>query len=240
MLNKSPQFYARTGGIAYLIIIILGAFGEMYVRGSIIVSGNAAATAGNIIVHPFLWRIGIAGDLLMHVCDLIVMLCLYVLLKTVNKNLALLAILFNLIQTAVLVANKLNLLMPLFLLGSADYLKAFNPNQLQALSYTFIKAHGYGFSVGLIFFGITCLIQGYLVFKSGFFPKFIGILMQIAGVCYLAHSFLLLLTPDRASFSLLLPAFIGEFTFCLWLIIKGVNITKWRESEQVSHSIKMS
>jgi len=168
----------------------------------------------------------------MHVCDVVVMMCLYVLLKPVHKNLALLAILFNLIQTAVLVVNKLNLLMPLFLSGSADYLKAFDPHQLQALSYLSIKAHGYGFGIGLIFFGFECLILGYLIFTSGFFPKIIGILIQIAGLCYLTNSFAMILAPKFSNFNLLIPAFIGEFSFCLWLIIKGVNVSKWREKER--------
>jgi hypothetical protein len=232
MLKGSPQVYARAGGIAYLIIIIAGAFGEMYVRGGIIVSGDAATTAGNILSHSPLWRIGIAGDLLMHVCDVIVMMCIYVLLKPVNKNLALLAILFNLIQTSVLVINKLNLLMPLFLLGSADYLKAFDPQQLQSLSYLFLKAHGHGFGIGLIFFGFECLILGYLIFRSGFLPKLIGVLIQIAGLCYLINSFAMIVAPGFSNFSLLIPAFIGECSFCLWLIIKGVNVQKWREKEQ--------
>ena len=231
-LKSSPQLYARVGGFAYLLIIVAGAFGEMYVRGTIIVSGDASTTATNILANPLLWRIGIAGDLLMHVCDVVVMMSLYVLLKPVNKNLALLAILFNLIQTSVLVANKLNLLMPLFLLGSANYLKAFDPYQLEALSYLSLKAHGYGFGIGLIFFGCECLILGYLIFTSGFFPKVIGILIQIAGLCYLINSFAMILAPKFSSFNLLIPAFIGEFSFCLWLIIKGVNVSKWREKER--------
>ena len=231
ILKNSPQLYARVGGIAYLIIIVAGAFGEMYVRNTIIVPGDATTTANNILANPLLWRIGIAGDLLMHVCDVIVMMCLYVLLKPVNKNLALLAILFNLIQTSVLVANKLNLLMPLYLLDNADYLKTFDPHQLQTLSYLSIKAHGYGFGVGLIFFGFECLILGYLIFKSGFLPKIIGVLIQIAGFCYLVNSFAMIIAPKISNFSLLIPAFIGEFSFCLWLIIKGVNVPKWREKE---------
>ena len=231
MLKSSPQVYARVGGFAYLIIIVAGAFGEMYVRSTIIVSGDAAATARNILSNSLLWRMGIAGDLLMHVCDVILMMCLYVLLKPVNKNLALLAVLFNLIQTSVLVANKLNLLMPLFLLGSADYLRVFDPLQLQSLSYLFLKAHGYGFGVGLIFFGCECLILGYLIFRSGFFPKVIGVLIQIAGLCYLINSFAMIVAPELSNFSLLIPAFIGELSFCLWLLIKGVNIPKWREKE---------
>ena len=228
----SPGAYARIGGIAYLIIIVAGLLGEMFVRNAMIVSGDPAATAGNIIASPLLWRLGIAGDLIMHVCDAIVMLVLYVLLRTVNRNLALLALIFNLIQTAVLVANKMNLLMPLFLLGDANYLKEFDPKQLQALAYLSVKAHGYGFGIGLIFFGFVCLVNGYLIFKSGFFTKVIGVLMQIAGLSYLINSFELILAPslDNPIFpAILIPPFIGELSLCLWLIIKGVNSTRWKQ-----------
>ena len=230
--ETSPQVYARIGGVAYLIIIVAGALGEMFVRNSIIVSGDAAATYNNIVAHPLLWRLGIVGDLIMHVCDVILMVVFYVLLKPVNKNLALAALLFNLIQTAVLVANKMNLLMPLFLSGDADYLKAFEPQQLQALAYLSVKAHGYGFGIGLIFFGFTCLVLGYLIFKSGYLPKVLGVLMQIAGLCYLINSFALILAPafaDKLFPAILLPPFIGELSLCLWLLIKGVNVPKWNE-----------
>ena len=105
--QTSPQVYARIGGVLYLMILVAGALGEIFIRGKLIVSGNATSTASNIIASQSLWRIGIAGDLLMHICDIPVMLVLYLLLRPVNKNLARLAVLFNLIQTAVLVANKL-------------------------------------------------------------------------------------------------------------------------------------
>ena len=131
----SPQRYARIGGVLYLIIIAAGLSGELFVRGSLVVPGNAAATAANIVQSRYLWRAGIAGDLLMHICDVGLMLVFYVLLRPVNQNLARLAILFNLVQTCVLVANKLNLVVPLFLLGDTAYMKAFTPEQLQALSY---------------------------------------------------------------------------------------------------------
>lgn len=233
-VDNSPQVYARVGGVAYLIIIIAGLLGEMFVRNAIIVSGNAAATANNLVASPFLWRLGIAGDLIMHVCDCILMLVFYVLLRPVNKNLALLGLLFNLVQTAVLVANKLNLLLPLFLLGNADYLKVFEPNQLQALSYLSVKLHGFGFGIGLIFFGFVCLIEGYLIRKSGFLPGAIGVLMQIAGLSYLLNSFALILAPAFADMifpAILLPPFIAELSLCLWLIIKGVHVEKWKERE---------
>src|SRR5262252_3467632 len=105
----SPQIYARVGGGLYLVIIVAGAAGELFIRGSSIVPGDAAATAHNIMASPSLWRAGIAGDLLMHICDVPLMLVFYVLLRPVNRNLALLAMLFVLTQTAVLVSNKLNL-----------------------------------------------------------------------------------------------------------------------------------
>ena len=231
-VDASPQVYARIGGVLYLIIIVAGMLGEVFVRNRLIVSGDATASANNIMASPLLWRIGIAGDLIMHMCDVPLMLVFYVLLRPVNSTLALLAVLFNLIQTAVLVANKLNLLAALFLLGSASYLKAFEPHQLHALTYLAVKAHGYGFGIGLIFFGCTCLVLGYLISRSGYLPGILGVLMQVAGVCYLTNSFALLLAPafaDAIFPAILVPAFIGELSLCLWLLVKGVNVPKWEE-----------
>src|SRR5690349_845767 len=124
--ETSPQIYARIGGLLYIVLIVAGALGELFIRDRLVVPGDAAATAGNILASPSLWRLGIAGDLVMHVCDVFVMWALYVLLRPVNRNLALLNLLLNLVQTAVLVANKVILLVPLFLQGGADYLKAFD------------------------------------------------------------------------------------------------------------------
>ena len=99
-----------------------------------------------------------------------------------------------------------------------------------------IKTHGYGFGIGLIFFGFECLIDGYLIFKSGFLPKALGVLILIAGLCYLLNSFALLLSPPLADAlfpTVLLPPFIGESAMCLWLLIKGVDLTKWNMQEAV-------
>lgn len=230
--ETSPQTHARLGGLLYLVIIIAGALGELFVRGTLVVPGNAAATAGRILASPMLWRAGIVGDLLMHVCDVFVMWAIYLLLRPVSRNLALLTLLLNLIQTAVLVANKIILLAPLFLLGEADYLKAFDPAQLQAWSYLAIKLHDYGFGVGLIFFGCVCLVEGYLIRHSRYLPRLIGALMQLAGVCYLINSVALLLAPDfEASIfpAILLPCLVAELSFALWLLLKGVNMTEWNQ-----------
>ena len=231
----SPQAYARIGGLLYLLIIIAGIFAEVFVRGKLFVPGDASATANNIINSPFLWRIGISADLIMQICDLPVMLILYLLLKPINKNIALLNLLFNLIQTAALVTNKLNLLNALFLLGDAEYLKSLDSNQLHTLSFLSIKLHEFGFGIGLIFFGIVCLLEGYLIFKSGYFPKTIGLLMQIAGVCYLTNSFALILAPKLANNLfpiILIPPLIAELSLCLWMIMKGVNLPIWEKKIQ--------
>ncbi|WP_269223075.1 DUF4386 domain-containing protein [Flavobacterium sp. IMCC34518] len=228
--EDSPQLYARIAGILYLLIIVTGIFGELLVRNKLLVYGDANATANNIMKSELLWRMGISADLVMHICDLPVMIILYYLLRPVSEKLALLNLSFNLIQTAVLVANKLNLLAALFFLGDAEYLKSFSPEQLHALSYLSIKLHDFGFGIGLIFFGFVCLIEGYLLFKSNYFPQTIGVLMSIAGICYLTNSFALLLVPQLSSIALLMPCLIAELSFSLWLIFKGVNLPIWKNS----------
>ncbi|MEP6876664.1 MAG: DUF4386 domain-containing protein [Burkholderiales bacterium] len=231
-VERSPQRYARLAGFLYLAIILLGLFGEVFVRGTLVVSGDPAATANGLLHSQLLWRAGVAGDLLMHVLDVPVIVILYFLLRPASESLALLATLINLVQTAVLAANKLNLLLPLFLLDDVGYLKSFSAEQLQALSYLAIKAHGHGFGIGLVFFGFACLVRGWLIFGSGYFPKPLGVLMFVTGLSYLTNSFALLLAPSIATSifpGVLIPALVGELSLCLWLIVKGVNIEHWRQ-----------
>jgi hypothetical protein len=230
--GTSPQVYARIGGILYLVIIVAGFLGEMFVRSTLVVPGDAGATAARIMAAPWLWRVGIAGDLVMHVCDVPLMLVFYLLLSPVSRPLAGLAILFNVVQTAVLVANKLNLLNALLLLGSAEYLQAFTPQQLHALAYVPIRSHAGGFGIGLIFFAFTCLVLGHLIRRSGYLPAILGVLMQVAGACYLTNSFALLLAPKSAAMMfpwILLPCLVAELSLALWLLVKGVDQAKWDE-----------
>jgi hypothetical protein len=128
-----------------------------------------------------------------------------------------------------LALNKLNLLAALFFLGDAEYLKSFSHDQLNTLSYLSIKLHDFGFAIGLIFFGFVCLIEGYLIFKSGYLPKALGVMMAIAGLCYLTNSFALILVPQFSNIALLLPCFIAELSLTLWFIFKGVNLTVWKQ-----------
>lgn len=229
--ERSPQRYVRLAGVLYLAIIALGLYGEVAVRGRLLIAGDPAATAAAIAGSPLLWRSGIVGDLAMQALDIPVMVLFYLLFRPVNAGLNLSATLLNLIQTAVLVANKMTLLLPLLLLGGAGYLsRAFAPEQLQALAYLSASAHGYGFGIGLIFFGLACLLRGHLMVTSGYFPKLLGRLIQLAGLCYLINSIALLLAPAFARLifpTILLPAFVAELGLSLWMIIKGVNAEAW-------------
>ncbi|MBI3221024.1 MAG: DUF4386 domain-containing protein [Bacteroidetes bacterium] len=236
--HTSAQRYARAGGAAYLIIIIAGACGELLIRNPIIVSGDAMATHTNLAASQGIWRIGIAGDLLMHLMDLVVLMAYYYLLRPVNKNLAQLAIFFGLIQTAVLVANKMNLVVPLFFAKDSAYLQAFTKEQIAALSYLSIKAHNYGFGVGLLFFGGECLIDGYLIYRSGYLPRALGVMIALAGAGYLINSFTLILAPSLTEYTfpiLMGPIFIAETSMALWLMIKGVNMIQWSKVQESSH-----
>ena len=230
--EASPQVYARVGGVLYLIIIAVGLFGQTFVRDRLIVVGDATATAERILSSELLLRGSIAAELLLLLTAAVVLaLIFYVLLRPVSSNLALLAVLFNLVAITVEAVNKLNLLQTLSLLANADYLRVLDPEQLHALAYLSTHSEGYGFGVGLIFFGCECLILGYLILRSGYLPKVVGVLMQIAGICYLTNSFALIVSPSLAAQlvpAILLPAFVGEASLCLWLIVKGVNVSKWR------------
>jgi hypothetical protein len=225
----SPNFWARMGGIAYLIIIIAGASGELLIRNKIVITNDPQTTANNLLSHALLWRIGIAGDLLMHVCDLFLSIAYFQLFRLVNRPLARLSLFFGLMQTAVLIANKMNLVMPLLYLEHADKLQAFSLPQLQEMAFLSIQAHDYGFGNGLIFFGFACIIDGYMIIQSGFLPKFLGWFIGLAGICYLINSFTLLLAPSFSPqvFPVVMPIiFLSELSVCLWLLIKGVKMEK--------------
>src|SRR6478609_8338800 len=234
--ETSPQVYARIGGLLYLIIIVIGFCTEFFVRDKLVVSGDVTATANNIMASESLWRISIAGDLIVLVCAVSLTLILYVLLRPVNKNLALLAVFFNIVELPIEAASKLCLFAALFLSGNADYLKAFQPHQLHALVKISLKLHDYGFAIDLVFFGFACLVYGYLLFRSGYFPRTLGVLMAIAGLSYLTNSFTLILAPAYSGriFPILVLALVGELSLCLWLMVRGVNVPKWNEKASLA------
>ena len=225
------QFYARIGGVLYLLIIAAGVFAE-FVRQRLVVPGDAAATASNITAHAFMFRLGIAADVYTFLSAVAVTVILYVLLKPVNRNAALLVVGFNLVQDAIGGLNALNTYRPLQLLGNAAYLKVFSREQLEAMALLSLNEHSVGFAVALLFFGCSCLALGYLTFISGLLPKALGVLMAIAGACYLTNSLAMILSPRLAAMlfpPILVPALIGELSFAVWLTVKGVNVARWQD-----------
>jgi hypothetical protein len=175
------------------------------------------------------WRLGIVGDLVMHLLDVPLIVILYYLLKPVDRLLALVATVANVVQTAVLAANKLTLVVPLLLLQKSGDIPA--STWEATLGFLAIRLHGYGFGIGLLFFGVACLVRGYLVFRSTYFPRTLGVLLALAGLAYLVNSVALLLAPSVAAAlfpAILAPALVGEGAFCLWLLVKGVNQSAWK------------
>lgn len=228
-VKTSPQVYARVAGWLYLYIIVAGVVTEIFGRNSLIVSGDATATANNIMAHELLVRVSVAVHLTWLLCAVAITVLLYFLLRPVSKTLAMIATFFNATSIAIEAVAITSLFAGLFFLGDAGYLKAFTPNQLHALAYLSDRAYNYAFGVSLVFFACCLFFYGYLIFRSGYFPKTIGVLLIVASVCYLANSFTLFIAPTFANtiFPILVLAFIGETSFCLWLIVKGVDVPKW-------------
>ena len=208
-------------------------------RESLVVGGDAQATADNISASPLLWRLGVAGDLLMHILDVPVIVIFYLLLRPISEGLALWLSWTNLVQSCVLGLNKLNLVWPLLLLQDANYLTSFPLEQRQTLALLAIKAHAFGFGIGLIFFGVACAVKGYLMLHADYLPKVFGYAFVIVGLSYLSNSFAQLLAPEFAAQIfpwVLVPAFVGELSVSLWMIFKGVNVSRWQQQLKMVQS----
>jgi hypothetical protein len=238
--NISPRKYARLGGIFYLINIVLGIFSIAYVESIIVVDGNPAATVYNIIAHEFLFRLGIVAHIIILLTNFPLALIFYRLFRIVNKDASLLIVFFTLVGTAIEAANLLNQFAPLLLLKSGTQaVGSLNQEQTNEQVITLLRLKTVGFNLALIFYAFYDLSAGYLIFKSAFLPKSVGIFLATGGLCYLTYSFAAFLAPKFAD-SLVpyiqIPSGLAELTFCLWLLIAGVNLNKWKEQEQIALS----
>lgn len=232
--RMSPQLYARLCGALYLYILVAASFAELFVRGKLVVSRDAAATAANIMSNESLFRLGFSGELLHLACDVAIAILLYALLRPVDRNIALLAASMRLACDLILAVASLSHFAALRLLGGSDYLDSFQPDQLHGLALLVMNLHGDGYAIGLMFFGFACLSLGYLIFKSGYLPKVVGVLLAVAGACYLVNSFAHFLYPAAGALlfnaGILLPCFVAELSLTVWLLVKGVNVAKWDEA----------
>ncbi|HEY0529528.1 MAG TPA: DUF4386 domain-containing protein [Gemmatimonadaceae bacterium] len=221
------QTYARIAGILFLISFLGGGFGEFYVPSTLIVANDPNATFNNIVSHETLFRLGFAGYLLEGLCDAALALVLYVLLKPVHRNLALLAAFFGLIATAHFAICEMFFFAGPMLLKAPVYLQTFSKDQLSTLSYIFIRIYTYGSGLFMVFYGCASLIRGYLIYRSGYLPRALGVLLALLGVGFILKNFTLVLAPRYSSDFLLLPAPITVLALTLWLLIKGVDVASW-------------
>lgn len=229
---KTSKKISRITGSLYLIIIVSGMFAEFFVRANLIVPGDAFATSSNIIASESLFRFNIFADLIMVLCDIGLAILFYLLLKPVSKPLALLASFFRLAQATALGVNLSNMFFVLQLISGANYLSVFGTDQLQAFIMMFLDSHSTGYTLALVFFGFNLIILGILMYKSGYFPKTLGIMIIFAASAYLLDAFAKILFSDYSSYeevltiAVLVPAFIGELSLCLWLLFRGVEDDK--------------
>jgi len=233
MTTKEIRKIARIAGILYLAVAFLAPLGDMVFRADLIVPGDVAATASNIMAYEWQYRLGFVSDLITQTVQVFLVLFLFKLLKPVNKNVALLMLVLGLVAVPISMLNELNTIAPLLLLSGADYLTAFTADQLQALVPLFLDLRLQGVSILYIFWGLWLFPMGYLIFKSGYIPKILGVLMIIAGLGYLIEFVLFFLFPQLDA-SIKMFTFWGEILFPLWLLIKGVNVEQWEKRTLVS------
>ena len=224
----SPLVYARVAGLAYLLTMALGLFSVNFVYSNLIVSGNNAETVDNIMKNPLLFRLGIASEIMMFVLVVLLSLALYVILKTVNKNLALLALFWRLAEAIIGGGvTVLSGLVPLLLLNSQA---EFETEHLQALVGLFLGVRPAGLDVVLIFIGMGGTVFCYLFFTSRYVPRILaawGILTYLTMLIISFASILIPNLPETMKMAFYAPGGLFEIIFGFWLLFKGVNLQHW-------------
>jgi hypothetical protein len=217
---------ARITGVVYLLYFLTAVFSMLFLKG-LVAYGDAGSTANNILTHQSLFRLGIATGLIATACYVAVTALFYDLFKPVNKSLSLLAAFISLVGCAILAFASVFQLAPLVVLGGSQYLSFFKVEQLQAQASLFLELYGQGVSICFVFFGVYCLLIGYLIFKSIFLPRILGVMMAVAGLGWLTF-----LSPPLANYLspyVLVFGFFAELGLMLWLLVKGVNVPRWKE-----------
>jgi hypothetical protein len=215
---------ARVAGVLYLIIIAFGIFAEVVVRSSLIVDGDAQATAANIRDSEWLFRMGFAADLVVFLSDVAIAIVLFFLFRPVSRVVSALAAAFRLTQTAIIGLNLMSMFGALLILREADYLRVFGQEGSEALALLLLDLHKYGYTLGLTFFALSTLAIAYLALRSRVVPRALVALLGLAGLGYLGDSFAFFLVPGydgSISPVLLAPALVGELWFALWLLLRG-------------------
>ena len=225
--EMSPKFKARLAGIFFLLTTVLGIFAQIFVSERLVIWGDAAATATNILNNESLFRLGFAVYLVEMACQIVMTVFFYELLKPVRRILSLLAAFFSLTGIIIKTFSRLFYLAPLFILKGSPDLSVFDTQELQALALLSLKLNDQGPAIALVFFGFATLIKGYLIVRSTFLPGFLGVLGILGGAAWLSF-----LYPPLASQLyplILLIALAGTILQIFWLLVFGVNEQRWKE-----------
>ncbi len=217
---------ARIAALFYVLMGLPAPFALIYIPRTLMVRGDAAATAKNILAHEMLFRVGIFGELFSAVAFLLLGLALYRLLSGVNKTQASLMVILVAVSVAITFANVVNNIAALTLFRGADFLAVFDKPQRDALAMLFLRLHGQGLVVNQIFWGLWLLPFGVLVMRSRFLPRILGVLLIVNCFAYVAGSLTWLFWPSYGNvvFRAIFPALLGELWILLWLLIKGVKV----------------
>ena len=227
MTEMSPRLKARITGLFYLLTIVTGIFAQMFVSGRLVVDGDAAATATNILAHRDLFQLGFGVYLIEMASQVAITALFYDLLKPAGRSVSLVAAFLGLAGCVIKTFSRVFFIAPLFILGGAHYLSAFSAEQLQALALLFLKVNDRGAGMALVFFGFYALLSGYLIIKSTFLPRILGVLSVLGGLGWLSFLYPPLgyrLFPYVAAFGLL-----GAAALIFWLLVFGVNEQRWKE-----------
>ncbi|MEW7291116.1 DUF4386 domain-containing protein [Aquimarina sp. 2304DJ70-9] len=225
----SNKKLARVAGLLFLILVLCGVFAEFFVRSKMFVPGDTVATIENIKASEWLFRLGIVSDLVMSIAFFFFPFALYLIFKQINTFQSKVMVASVMIAVAIYCMNMLNQVAVLLLTSGADYLNAFETDQLDGLAIFFLKMHTNGYFIDQIFYGLYLLPLGYMIFKSGIIPKIIGIMLMLGCIGDLIDVGMYFLFPNHESVffsNITIPADIGEISLCLWLLIKGVKDPK--------------
>src|SRR6266699_4954819 len=227
MTETSPRFKASITGVLYLLTILTGIFAQGFISGRLVVDGDAAATATNILTHRGFFQLGFTVYLIEMACQIAITALFYDLLKPAGRSVSLVAAFLGLAGCVIKTFSRLFYIAPLLVLGGAHYLSVFSAEQLQALALLFLKVNDRGAAIALVFFRFYALLTGYLIIRSTFLPRALGVLSICGGLGWLSFLYLPLgyrLFPYIAAFGLL-----GAASLILWLLVFGVNEQRWKE-----------
>lgn len=229
-IDLSPMVLARTAGVLYLIIFLVAPFAEFFVREALVIPGDPTATAANIRGAEGLFRAGFVSDLVVFVIEVAQAAVLFILFAPVSRPLALVMSFARLAQATILGLNLLNMYTGLQVLTSPEYATALGGGGAEALAFVFLRAQSFGYELGLMFFALHLFALGYLVYRSGFLPRALGVLLVVSGLGYALNGLAVFLAPgvaDVTATAVIVAALIGELPLTVWLLIKGIDADRW-------------